>query len=50
VATHRSNAEIVRRLFMYPATVAKHLEHAYRKLQVTGRPEVAAAVRSVSRS
>lgn len=50
VATGRSNAEIARLLFMSPATVAKHLEHAYRKLQVTGRSEVAAAVRSVSRS
>ena len=46
VASGRSNAEIGRLLFMSPATVAKHLEHAYRKLRVTGRSEVAAALRT----
>jgi DNA-binding CsgD family transcriptional regulator len=50
VATGRSNAEIARLLFMSPATVAKHLEHAYRKLRVTGRSEVAASLRTVSLS
>ena len=50
VATGRSNAEIARLLFISPATVAKHLEHAYRKLHVAGRSEVAAAVRSVPKS
>lgn len=46
VATGRSNAEIARLLFLAPATVAKHLEHVYRKLRVTGRAEVAAALRT----
>ena len=50
MATGRSNAEIARLLFISPATVAKHLEHAYRKLRVTGRSEVAAALRTVSLS
>jgi DNA-binding CsgD family transcriptional regulator len=50
VATGRSNAEIARLLFMSPATVAKHLEHAYRKLRVTGRSEVAASLRKESLS
>ena len=50
VATGRSNAEIAAILFMSPATVAKHLEHTYRKLRVTGRSEVAAALRMVSLS
>ena len=50
VATGRSNAEIARLLFLAPATVAKHLEHAYRKLRVTGRSEVAAALRTARMS
>ena len=45
-ATGRSNADIGRLLFMSPATVAKHLEHAYRKLHVVGRSEVAASLRA----
>ena len=50
VATGRSNAEIASILYLSPATVAKHLEHAYRKLRVTGRSEVAAALRTASMS
>ena len=50
VATGRSNAEIARLLFLTPATVAKHLEHAYRKLRVAGRSEVSAALRTASMS
>lgn len=45
-ATGRTNAEIGRLLFMSTATVAKHLEHAYRKLHVVGRSEVAASLRA----
>jgi DNA-binding CsgD family transcriptional regulator len=45
-ATGRTNAEIGRLLFMSIATVAKHLEHAYRKLHVVGRSEVAASLRA----
>ena len=45
-ATGRTNADIGRLLFMSPATVAKHLEHAYRKLHVVGRSEVAASLRA----
>lgn len=45
-ATGRPNAEIGRLLFMSTATVAKHLEHAYRKLHVVGRSEVAASLRA----
>ena len=48
VVAGRSNAEIAHLLFLSPATVAKHLEHAYRKLRVTGRSEVAAALRTAS--
>jgi DNA-binding CsgD family transcriptional regulator len=50
VATGRSNSEIARLLFLSPATVAKHLEHAYRKLRVATRSEVAASLRRVSLS
>jgi DNA-binding CsgD family transcriptional regulator len=50
VATGRSNAEIAGLLFLAPGTVAKHLEHAYRKLHVAGRSEVAAALRTASMS
>ena len=50
VARGRSNAEIARLLYLSPATVSKHLEHAYRKLHVTGRSEVAAALRTTSMS
>lgn len=45
-ATGRSNADIGRLLFMSPATVAKHLEHGYRKLHVVGRSEVTASLRA----
>lgn len=44
-ATGRSTAEIGRLLFLSPATVAKHLEHAYRKLHVVGRSEGSASLR-----
>jgi len=37
VATGASNAEIARELCIAESTVRKHLEHAYRKLGVTGR-------------
>jgi DNA-binding CsgD family transcriptional regulator len=47
-ATGRSNEEIAWLLLMSPATVAKHLEHAYHKLRVTGRSEAAAALRIAS--
>lgn len=50
VASGRSNAEIAHLLVLSPATVAKHLEHSYRKLRVTGRSEVAAALRTASMS
>ena len=50
VATGRSNTEIAHILVLSPTTVAKHLEHAYRKLHVNGRSEVAASLRSVSLS
>ena len=43
VAAGASNAQIAEDLFISPATVRKHLEHAYRKLGVTGR--VAAVAR-----
>ena len=44
--TGRTNAEIGQLLFMSTATAAKHLEHAYRKLHVVGRSEVAASLRA----
>jgi DNA-binding CsgD family transcriptional regulator len=43
VAAGASNTEIAQALFIAPSTVRKHLEHAYRKLGVTGR--VAAVAR-----
>ena len=43
VAAGASNSQIAEHLFISPATVRKHLEHAYRKLGVTGR--VAAVAR-----
>jgi DNA-binding CsgD family transcriptional regulator len=48
VASGRSNAEIARLLFLSSATVAKHLEHAYRKLRITSRSELAALLRTTS--
>jgi DNA-binding CsgD family transcriptional regulator len=43
VAAGGSNSQIAQDLFISPATVRKHLEHAYRKLGVSGR--VAAVAR-----
>jgi DNA-binding CsgD family transcriptional regulator len=43
VAAGHSNAQIAESLSVAPSTVRKHLEHAYRKLGVTGR--VAAVAR-----
>ncbi len=37
VAAGLSNAEIAEALFVAPSTVRKHLEHAFRKLDVTNR-------------
>lgn len=37
LATGRSNSDIAADLYVSVATVRKHLEHAYRKLGVTGR-------------
>ena len=37
VAAGESNAQIARELYVAESTVRKHLEHAYRKLGVTGR-------------
>lgn len=47
VADGATNAAIARGLGMSPRTVAKHLEHAYRKLGVSSR---AAAVSRVAGS
>jgi DNA-binding CsgD family transcriptional regulator len=45
-ASGRPNREIAEALFITPATVAKHLERAYRKLDVHSRPELMARLRS----
>jgi DNA-binding CsgD family transcriptional regulator len=45
VAHGKQNDLIARELGIAPATVAKHLEHAYRKLAVSNRTAAAAAVR-----
>jgi DNA-binding CsgD family transcriptional regulator len=45
VAHGMQNDLIARELEIAPATVAKHLEHAYRKLAVTNRTAAAAAMR-----
>ena len=50
VASGRSNAEIGRLLFLSSATIAKHLEHTYRKLRITSRSELAAALRTTPMS
>ncbi|RAN74397.1 hypothetical protein B5P43_28980 [Bacillus sp. SRB_336] len=42
VSTGQTNAAIARRLGCSPRTVAKHLEHTYRKLQVQDRSQAAA--------
>jgi DNA-binding CsgD family transcriptional regulator len=47
VADGRTNQSIAHTLEVSPRTIAKHLEHAYRKLDVTNR---AAAVATVGRS
>lgn len=44
-ARGRSNREIAGLLYISPATVRKHLEHAYAKLGVRNRVEAAAAMR-----
>jgi DNA-binding CsgD family transcriptional regulator len=46
VARGRSNREIAEILFISPATVRKHLEHAYEKLGVRSRGEAVAALRA----
>jgi DNA-binding CsgD family transcriptional regulator len=45
-AVGQANKEIGQLLAMSPATVRKHLEHAYRKLNADGRSEIAAWLRS----
>jgi DNA-binding CsgD family transcriptional regulator len=47
VARGRSNQEIAALLFISPATVRKHLEHAYAKLGVRSRVEAVAALRQL---
>ena len=44
-----SNAEIAARLWISPATVRKHLEHAYQKLGVRSRTAALAQVRGLNR-
>lgn len=46
-ALGQANKEIGELLSTSPATVRKHLEHAYRKLNADGRSEAAASLRSV---
>jgi DNA-binding CsgD family transcriptional regulator len=46
-ARGRSNREIADVLFIAPATVRKHLEHAYAKLGVRNRVEAVAALRDL---
>lgn len=48
VARGRSNREIAEILVISPATVGKHLEHAYEKLGVRNRVEAVAALRARS--
>ncbi len=45
VAAGLSNAEIGRRLWIEPATVRKHLEHIYDKLEVRSRTAALAKTR-----
>jgi DNA-binding CsgD family transcriptional regulator len=50
VARGRQNREIAELLFISPATVRKHLEHAYAKLGVRNRTQAVAALRQPSLS
>jgi DNA-binding CsgD family transcriptional regulator len=43
-ADGRTNREIARGLYVTPKTVETHLAHAYAKLGITGRAELAAAL------
>ncbi|MCW2500544.1 MAG: liaR5 [Frankiales bacterium] len=45
VAEGRTNQAIAHALEVSPRTVAKHLEHAYRKLDVSCRVQAVAATR-----
>jgi DNA-binding CsgD family transcriptional regulator len=45
VAAGRTNVAIARALDMSPRTVAKHLEHVYRKLGVSNRAAAVASTR-----
>jgi DNA-binding CsgD family transcriptional regulator len=49
VALGRTNASIARTLGVSPRTVAKHLEHAYRKLQVANRAGAVARIANCRR-
>lgn len=49
VARGRRNREIAQLLFISPATVRKHLEHAYEKLGVRNRGEAIVALRAGTR-
>jgi DNA-binding CsgD family transcriptional regulator len=49
LATGRSNAEIAELLVISPATVRKHLEHAYAKLGVRSRGEAVSALMRLAR-
>lgn len=49
VAQGLTDREVAGRLGIAEATVHKHLEHAYRKLQVTNRVAATLAVRSSGR-
>ena len=44
-ATGLANAEIAQQLFLTVKTVEMHLTHAYRKLDIRGRRQLAAALR-----
>jgi DNA-binding CsgD family transcriptional regulator len=48
IAAGLRNDEVARRLWIAPSTVAKHLEHVYRKLGVTSRTAALARLRAVS--
>jgi DNA-binding CsgD family transcriptional regulator len=44
-AAERTNAQICQELFLSPKTVEMHLSRAYRKLEINGRGELAAALK-----